>query len=80
MSAPSGQTVLAAVALVLLGALALVMVFWPVPNSNHDYMLILLGALAGALTVQGGSKIADKLTTSSGDNATIQPDAPKQDA
>ena len=71
---PTSQTVLATVALVIMGALALVMTFSVVPKENHDYMLILLGALAGALTVQGGNKIADKLTTSSGPGATIQPE------
>ncbi len=73
---PSSQTALAVIALLIMGALALVMAFAVVPKENHDYMLILLGALAGALTVQGGGKIADKLTTSTGPDATIQSDAP----
>lgn len=72
---PTGQTALAMVALLIMGAIALAMVFTAVPPPNHDYMLIMLGALAGALTVTGGQKLADKLTTSTGPGANIQADA-----
>jgi len=74
---PSAQAFLAGAALFIMGALALIMAFHPVPQINHDYLIFILGGLAGALTVGGGAKLADKITTSNGPDATIQPDANK---
>ncbi len=62
---------LAVIALMVMGALALVLCFQIAPRENHDYLLILLGALAGALSMQGPGKVADKLTSSTGPDATI---------
>ena len=67
------QEVLAGIALIILGFLSVVMTFEVVPAANHDYMLIMLGALAGALTVSGGQKIADKITSSTGPNTITVP-------
>jgi xanthosine utilization system XapX-like protein len=75
MNMPNSQTILAAGALLILGALAGAMMLLPIPAPNATSLTFILGALAGALTVSGGSKIADKLTQSSGPGATIQPDA-----
>ena len=71
---PSAQAFLAGAALLIMGALGGVMLFQPIPQANATAMTFILGALAGALTVGGGNKIADKLTTSTGPDATIQPE------
>jgi hypothetical protein len=63
MPLPTAQTLLAAGALIIMGALAGGMLFIPIPAVNATSMTFILGALAGALTVSGSSKIADKLTT-----------------
>lgn len=77
MTPPSSQSALAGIALVILGVLGGCLVFQVVPAQNATLLGMIVGALAGALTVSGSQKIADKLTTSSGDNATIQPEEPK---
>lgn len=73
---PSMQEVLAGLALLILGCLGGAMMVLPIPSSNATSLTFILGALAGALTVTGGNKIADKLTTSSGPDATINPEGP----
>lgn len=78
MTTPSSQAFLAGAALLIMGVLGGVMMFVPIPSGNATSVTFILGALAGALTVSGGSKIADKLTTSSGVGAVIQPEAGKQ--
>lgn len=72
---PSAQAVLAGLAIVGLGVLGTLMVFMPVPGSNTTLLATIVGAMAGALTVSAGGKIADKITSSSGPNAVVQPDA-----
>ena len=59
---PSMQEVLAGLALLILGCLGGAMMVLPIPSSNATSLTFILGALAGALTVTGGNKIADKLT------------------
>lgn len=54
---PSAQVILAGLALIFMGALALLLVFKPVPQPNHDYLIFILGALAGAITMSGAAKI-----------------------
>ncbi|MHB8529728.1 MAG: hypothetical protein ACYC8V_09495 [Caulobacteraceae bacterium] len=76
MSPPSSQATLAALALVILGALGGVMTFTSVPAANQTLLATIVGALAGALTVAGGGKLADKFTQSTGANPVIQADAP----
>lgn len=56
---PDSSTFLAGMALVVLGMLALLMVFFTVPSPNEKYLIFILGALSGALTVGGGKKVAD---------------------
>lgn len=46
--------VLAVIGVLTLGG---AMVFYSVPDKNHDYMNFILGALAGAITVSGGARI-----------------------
>ena len=76
MNGPSSQTALAGVALIVLGGLGAGLEFMPIPASNSTLLAAIIGALAGALTVAGGSKIADKLTTSNGPDATITESKP----
>ena len=74
---PSAQAMLAALALVGLGVIGTLMCFVPVPVSNTTILATIVGAFAGAATMSVGGKIADKITNSSGPNASVQPDAPK---
>jgi hypothetical protein len=74
----SSQTALAGLALVGLIGLSFAFAFHKVPTENHDFMIFTLGALAGAITV-GGGKLADKITSSSGPDATIQSEAADPD-
>lgn len=53
---PSSSTILAGLALGFLGLLAGFMVFQKVPTENHDFIVFILGALAGAITV-GAPKV-----------------------
>ena len=72
MTTPSAQSALAGIALVILGVLGGCMVFTTIPAQNSTLLGMIVGALAGALTVSGGQKIADHLTSSTGANATIE--------
>lgn len=72
---PNANTVLSGIALFLIGLLSILLVFFEPPGVSKELLLILIGALAGALTV-GGGKVAEKITNSTGDNATVQPDSP----
>lgn len=71
----NAHNVLAGAALAVIGVLAFVLVFFPVPQVNKDLIIYCLGALSGALTLSGANKIADKITNSNGPNALVQPDA-----
>jgi hypothetical protein len=75
---PSSQSALAGLALIMLSALGAALIFHAVPQVNQTMLATIVGALAGALTVGGGQKLADRITSSSGPNATIQPEAPKE--
>ena len=74
---PTAQECLAGIAVIIMGVLAGFMAFSVVPPQNHDYILIILGALGGAMGVTGGAKVADKIT-SSGTGTTINTAAPAQ--
>lgn len=76
MTIPSSQAFLAGAALLIMGVLGGIMMYEPIPAVNATSVTFILGALAGALTVGPGVKLADKLTQSSGPNAVVQPDAP----
>ena len=60
---PQAQTVLAGVALLMLGLLAGCMVFVAVPQGNQQLVTFALGALAGATTVGGAGHLAGALKT-----------------
>jgi hypothetical protein len=70
----NAHNILSGAALVIIGLLALLLVFFEVPQPNKDLIIYALGALSGALTV-GGVKLADKVVNSRSHEATIQPDA-----
>jgi hypothetical protein len=53
---------IALVALVIVGALAHSMLYVAVPSQNHDFMVFVLGALSGALTVGAGIKSSENHT------------------
>jgi hypothetical protein len=57
---PQAQTVLALLALLMTGVLAGLLVFHAVPAENKELVTFALGALSGALTVGGASKLADR--------------------
>jgi len=66
MSDISAEAVLAFVALVLIGVLGMMLVFHTVPQENQQLVTFVLGALSGALTVGGAKKVADKVSTQTG--------------
>lgn len=73
---PTASEVLSALALLTIALLSILLVFHSPEPTSKELLLILIGALAGALTVGGGRKIADKITNSSGPDATVMPDSP----
>jgi outer membrane lipoprotein SlyB len=78
MKAPADipwNTVLAGVALVIMGLLSGALVFHAVPQGNQQLVTFALGAISGALTVSGASKAADKITTNTADTLTVNKDA-----
>jgi hypothetical protein len=56
VSPPATQTLLAALAMVLIGALTAALVFHAVPTGNQQLVTFALGALSGALTVGGAGR------------------------
>ncbi len=70
---PQAQSVLAGVALVLVGVLTGCLIFHAVPQGNQQLVTFALGGLIGALTAGGASKIADKIGTAN----NVQPPAPE---
>lgn len=76
----SSQAVLSALALIILGVLAMALVYVAVPPANRDLLYVIVGGLTTAITVTGASKLADKITNSKGPNATIQADGPEGQA
>jgi len=52
------QAILAAMALVMLGGIGAAMLVLPIPPANAQSVTFILGALAGALTMQGTVKAA----------------------
>jgi hypothetical protein len=57
---PQAQTVLALLAMMIIGVLAGLLVFHAVPAENKELITFALGALSGALTVGGASKLAER--------------------
>ena len=68
---PQAHTLLAGVALVMLGLLAGCMVFVAVPQGNQQLVTFALGALAGATTLGGAGHLAGALKPGS------QPQSPQ---
>ena len=56
MSPPAAQTLLAGLAMLLIGALAAALVVHAVPRGNEQLVTFALGALSGALTVGGADR------------------------
>lgn len=71
------QTALACLALIIMGCLSAALIFYPVPTNNMQLVTFALGAISGALTVGGGAKVADHLT--SGGPTTINNPTPGGD-
>jgi outer membrane lipoprotein SlyB len=72
MSTPNAQTVLAGMALVIMGLVCGALIFHAVPEPNQQLVTFALGAISGALTVGGASKVADKMTTNTGTNVSVE--------
>jgi len=71
----NAQTVLAGIALILMGILAGALIFYPVPQDNQQLVTFALGAISGALTVGGSAKVAERLTTA-GAGSTVNEAGP----
>ena len=63
----------AVLALLIMGALSAALIFRAVPQSNTELITFALGAIAGALTIGGGQKLADKITGSNVTGNTTDP-------
>jgi hypothetical protein len=72
MNSINPQVILAAGALAILGGIGAAMLVLPIPPANAQSVTFILGALAGALTMQG----VVKTTASNVSGAAVQPDAP----
>lgn len=77
MTPPSASTILACLALLIMGIVTVALIFFAVPPGNSQLVTFSLGAIAGALTVGGANKVADKITNSTSGMATIQADGEK---
>jgi hypothetical protein len=75
MTKISPQEMLAGIALLALSFLAFALTVEIVPKENHDYLLIILGALGGAAGVTGGGKVLSSVT-STGPDAQIAAASP----
>ncbi len=76
MQFPSSQAFLAAAALLIMGILGGIMMFYPIPPVNATSVTFILGALAGALTVGPAGKVADRIAaTGSGTTINSGPSA-----
>lgn len=71
----SPQSFLAACAMTFIGGMGLLMCFHTVPASNHDFIVFILGALSGAITVTGAAK-AVSAVTAIGPGTTVSNAAP----
>ncbi len=58
---PQSQSLLAGLALVLVGVLTGCLIFHAVPQGNQQLVTFALGGLIGALTAGGASKLAEKI-------------------
>lgn len=66
----TGEQIIAGFALIGLIVLGHVLIFQALPQNNATILATIVGALAGAVTVSAGKKVADKIT-SSGPDTTI---------
>lgn len=66
------QSILAGIALIVLGAMGFVMIFFPVPKENANEIIFILGALSGAVTTTGVGKVASGLTKTGDVNVTTE--------
>lgn len=69
---PQAQSVLAGVALLLVGILTGCLIFHAVPQGNQQLVTFALGGLIGALTAGGASKLAEKIGTANNIQAPPQ--------
>lgn len=69
---PAAQTVLAGIALIILGVLSGFLIFVPVPQGNQQLVTFAFGAISGALTVGGAQKVVSAFNTVS-PNAGTEP-------
>ena len=59
----SGQTILAFLAMLILGVLSMCLIWHAVPQQNQQLVTFITGAISGAITVGGGKVVADNLTS-----------------
>jgi len=60
---PTAQEILAGMALMFMGCIGLSLLYETAPAANHDYLLIILGALGGAMGVTGASRAVSAIST-----------------
>lgn len=74
---PTFSEALAGMALCFMGVIGIALLFQVAPKENHDYFLMILSALAGAMGVTGGQKAAQMF--SGGSTTVNQPTAAATD-
>lgn len=70
---PTAQTALSTIALLIMGALSTALIFHQVPQGNMQLVTFALGAISGALTVGGGAKMADRVSTTQSGDVNVTP-------
>jgi hypothetical protein len=66
------EMLLSGLALIFLGVLGGLMLFVPIPKDNAQSVTFVLGALAGAVTMAGGTKVAKALGGPDGTSGSNQ--------
>lgn len=61
----------------ILGAVLVLLLFFPVPQANHDFMIYILGALSGVITAAGAQKAAQQFFQAK-DNGQVTVPVPEE--
>jgi hypothetical protein len=63
--------IISALVILILGSVLVLLLFFPVPQANHDFMIYILGALSGVITAAGANKAAQFFSTKDNGQTTI---------
>jgi hypothetical protein len=63
--------------IMILGLVLVLLLFFPVPQANHDFMIYILGALSGVITAAGAQKAAQQFFQAK-DNGQVTVPVPQE--